>query len=273
MNNDPATKFSKRPSRVEGVAQPVDPSAAGVSVSAGWQLPPPALCLANNEVHVWRASLECHPSRVSQFAACLSEDERLRANRFRFELDRNRFIAGRGTLRAILGRYLGIAAGAVQFCYSTAGKPGLAPVLRGDLHFNVTHSNALALYAVSRSEVGIDVEYVRDISGAEEIAGRFFTSQESAELATVPRAKRMETFLRAWTRKEAGWKARGVGIAAAESQWQIPLDDAAASLGGGAVNVVESRDWRLHDLTPASGYVAALVSRGPARELSCFHPG
>ena len=241
-------------------------SAAG----ARWQAPPSALTLAGDEVHVWRASLECPPARLAELADLVSEDEQIRANRFRFERDRNRFIAGRGTLRVLLGRYLGIDPGALQFRYSAAGKPALAWEL--DLAFNVTHSNALALYAVSRSEVGVDVEQVREINDAEEIANRFFTSGERAELDAVPRARRMEGFLRAWTRKEACLKACGLGIAAAMNRCEVPPHDEAASLKGGAGNVLESCEWWLHDLTPAPGYLAAVASRGATRKLSCFDP-
>lgn len=234
-------------------------------------MPPCPLTLGDDEVHIWRASLDCSPSQLSQLARTLSGDERARAERFHFERDRNRFIAGRGTLRAILGRYLGIGPAAIGFCYSDAGKPALLPALNGNLSFNVTHADSLALYAVSRSEVGIDVEHLRDINEADQIANGFFTARENAELRRVPRARRMEAFLRVWTRKEARSKACGGGIAATLDRFEVSLDDDAAGFQDAAGNGLNSSEWMFRDLTPAPRYVAALASRGPKRNLSCFH--
>ena len=41
-----------------------------------WSDPPPTLMLAANEVHVWRASLNCEPSVFSRLESSLSPDER-----------------------------------------------------------------------------------------------------------------------------------------------------------------------------------------------------
>src|SRR5881397_1867586 len=59
--------------------------------------------------------------------ATLSEDERNRSARFRFERDRRRFVVARGALRDLLGRYLDIDPGQIRFIYNAFGKPELHP--------------------------------------------------------------------------------------------------------------------------------------------------
>ena len=80
-----------------------------------WCSPPKNLKLSRDDVHVWRATLDRPAEYVCQLKRSLSEDERLRAERFYFEQDRLRFIVGRGLLRFILSRYLEIAANKLRF--------------------------------------------------------------------------------------------------------------------------------------------------------------
>src|SRR5581483_9500269 len=91
-----------------------------------WPAPPPSWSLDNREAHVWAASLAQNAELISRFSKTLSADELDRAGRFHFDRDRRRFIAGRGLLRAILGRYLDREPVRLQFDYSPRGKPALA---------------------------------------------------------------------------------------------------------------------------------------------------
>src|SRR5580704_8660219 len=90
-----------------------------------WSLPPGDWSLDEREAHVWAALLEVSPEARARFAASLAPEELERANRFRFERDRDRFIAGRGLLRAILGRCLEIEPARVELSYGPGGKPAL----------------------------------------------------------------------------------------------------------------------------------------------------
>ena len=134
-----------------------------------WGLPPSDLALSSDHIHVWCASLDQPASCVQQFAQSLSADERVRAERFHFEQHRNRFIAGRGLLRMILSYYTGIEPSRLQFCYGSRDKPALVETSGGGtLRFNLSHSQGLALYAVTRNrEIGVDLERIRPISEAE----------------------------------------------------------------------------------------------------------
>lgn len=62
-----------------------------------------------------------------------------------------------------ISRYFCVEPARIRFSYSAYGKPHLdAASSRQALHFNVSHSHGLALYAVaSQIEVGIDLERLR----------------------------------------------------------------------------------------------------------------
>src|SRR5437879_11987977 len=92
-----------------------------------WLSPPVNLQLADDEVHVWRAGLDLQPARLEQFHRLLSEDERAKAARFHFARDRDHYIAARGFLRTLLGRYSSLEPVQFRYCYNQYFKPGLAP--------------------------------------------------------------------------------------------------------------------------------------------------
>jgi 4'-phosphopantetheinyl transferase len=221
------------------------------------------LVLPQGEVHVWSASLEPDTAVLERLEQVLSEDERARARRFRFERDRRRYVAGRGLLRTLLADYLGTVPQGVQLRYGPYGKPCLAD--SAGLSFNLAHSGARALYAFGRRmQIGIDLELVRAEPSRELVAEHFFTSAEVAALRSLPSDLQPEAFLRCWTRKEAYIKARGEGVS-------LPLHDFEVTLSPGeppalvrtAWSRTEPRDWHLYDLSDSyPGCAAAVAVRG-----------
>ena len=178
-----------------------------------WSPPPifPSLC--GNDVHVWCAHLDSAVF-APWLAPILSPDERARALRFRFDHHRTAYVTGRGMLRLLLGRYLDSDPARLSFVPSPMGKPALAVEHNRDsIRFNVSHSNDLVLYAVTRDqEVGVDLEHVRPLADMEKIAKRFFTARECAVLELISPEARETAFYTCWTRKEAYLKALGGGL-------------------------------------------------------------
>ncbi len=124
--------------------------APGTDGISSWRPSPTTLTLARDEVHVWRAALDLEARRVKSLYQSLSPDEQSRAGRLYFPKDRVRFVVARGALRAIVGFYLGVQPGELRFCYNAYGKPALSGQCGEEaLHFNVSHSHGLALYALS----------------------------------------------------------------------------------------------------------------------------
>src|SRR6266545_3985944 len=230
-----------------------------------WSSLPKDLILADNEVHVWRAQLELASSQAQWLSGILTDDELDRANRFSFEIDRQRFIAARGTLRSILSRYIAVLPGDLRFYYNQFGKPFLAPEFSSHLlDFNLSHSGCMALYAFTRNiEIGVDVEYVRSDFAYEEIAKRFFSVNEVAILRTVPTKKKLEAFYNCWTRKEAYIKAHGKGLSLPLASFDVSFAPWEPPMSLITKDEPQERSlWTLLDLKPGLGYMGALAVKG-----------
>jgi len=191
-----------------------------------WQPPPPSLKLESHTVHVWRLRLDNPKLEAAQFRSLLNTEECARADRYRFDRDRNRFTTTRGILRTLLERYTGVNKTKIEFLFSKHDKPALDPNLCDQrIEFNVSHSGTMALIGFTPDHaIGVDVEQTdRPISQAK-IAERFFSPDEVNRLRQLPEAERNEAFFRCWTRKEAFIKAHGDGLS-------LPLDSFSVTLG------------------------------------------
>jgi 4'-phosphopantetheinyl transferase len=195
------------------------------------------------------------------FEPMLSDDERARANRFRTQVLRERYVVGRGLLRTLIGRYTGAAPASIRLRENAFGKPSLvAGSPRSALRFNVSHSGDLVAFAFSdEAEVGIDVERIRAGLGATRLAEDFFSNDEVVALRALPLDEQDATFFRCWTRKEAYVKARGLGLSVDLSAFSVlrPPWDAYAAEPPALVG--EAPGWRLVDFAPAPGYAGALA--------------
>jgi 4'-phosphopantetheinyl transferase len=243
------------------------------SGDSGWSAPPQRLSLDNKAVHVWRANLDQSPSMAGRFEPTLSVDERMRADRFYFRQDRERFVVARGLLRTILGRYLDRAPASHAFTYNYYGKPSLVSEAGAEpIRFNVSHSHGTALYAITRDlEVGVDLELIRDGLEVEQIAASFFSPREVSALSALPAELRRRAFFLCWTRKEAYIKARGEGLSLPLDQFEVSLiPGEPAALMSTQTESDEPSRWSLQDLSLASGYVAACAVEGRTRSLFCW---
>lgn len=138
-------------------------------------------------VHIWAADLDAVGVNVEPL---LDAQERARAARIVREPVRRRWMAARGVLRVLLGAYVDGDPGALRFAHEARGKPML-DIPGGRLHFNLSHSGGLAVYALTEMcAVGVDVEL----------------------LARPSARSRRRDFLSAWVRDEAEGKRLGVGV-------------------------------------------------------------
>lgn len=224
----------------------------------------PAALPAPPGIALWRLPLQRPPAELERLAGLLPEGERRRAERLRPPGAWRRFVAAHGALREILAAALGDEPAALRFAEGPWGKPELAgPYAAAGLQFNLSHSGELALLAITSGRpVGVDLERLRPVPRAAELAERYFAAAERADLAQVldgpagPMA-----FFNCWTRKEAFVKAQGQGLA-----W--PLDSFAVTcLPGDPARVTwcaggdaEAERWELSAVALGEGgYVGAVV--------------
>jgi 4'-phosphopantetheinyl transferase len=137
-----------------------------------------------------------------------------------------------------------------------------------DIKFNLTHSEELAVFAVAFSvEVGVDVEKLDSSRALQEIANRYFSTQERLDLTAVPTDDRVEAFFRCWTRKEAYLKARGDGLS------MLSLDSFDVTLlreQEPKVFAPDSSRWGIVSIAPVAGWVGAAVFEGPSSGIKRF---
>jgi 4'-phosphopantetheinyl transferase len=163
---------------------------------------------------VWQVPVVNEARAHARLLSVLSADECTRYEQFRQPADQNRFLTGRGVLRILLGAHLQIAPELVLFRAGPFGKPGaIAPNALPALEFNVAHSGAWVLLALSRTQaVGVDIEEIRPNPEWPDIARQVFPPAENEALLRLPVAERLPGFYQAWTRHEAGLKALGLGL-------------------------------------------------------------
>lgn len=231
-----------------------------------WKTSGVALALTRSSVHVWFAHLDHPDAAARQLWGDLSPDECLRAMRFQFERDRNRYVVARSILRQILAIYVAGEPLDLLFKYGPWGKPALGgSFAKTELRFNVSHSAAWAMFAVARKrEIGVDLECVRPLSDMLGLAESCFTTVENAALARIPEHERRRAFFDGWTRKEAFLKAIGKGLS-------FPLKAFSVSVAPGSgwreLTIHEERgvgpEWTLMSVVPPGAELsAALVIEG-----------
>jgi len=239
-----------------------------------WLASPDNLSLPENEVHVWLASLEQPEAVMLQLKQTLSHDELVRAGKFHFEKDRGYFIAARGLLRSLLGRYLDMQPTQLQFAYNEYGKPSLSTSLQGKiLNFNLSHSHNLALFAFTYiGSVGVDIEYMRADVAVEQVARVSFSPREQALLLALPIEERRHAFYTCWTRKEAYIKGRGTGLSLEPNLFDVAfLPGEPAALLASREDPREPARWTLQALEPGAGYAGALAVEGHGWSLCCYN--
>ncbi len=236
-----------------------------------WQIPPKTLTLGNNEVHIWRTNLDLNLNFVEELQSFLSEDEKIRAEKFYFPKHRNRYIVGRGVLRLILAQYLGIKPTNLKFEYTNRGKPYLSTNLSGNLsgnnsettlEFNLSHSQEIGLYGFTwQRKIGVDLEFLRPMPDADKIAKRFFSPKESNLISSIFHPKKQQTtFFQIWTAKEAYLKATGDGLGGCLDQFEVSLiPDMTTGLIEIKGDKILTSNWYLYHFMPLANYVATIA--------------
>ena len=218
-----------------------------MTASSVWQNFSEIPRLHNNEVHLYRFSLDVTPS---PYRNLLSADEESRAQRLLDSQKQHFFITGRGKLRQILSLYLDLPAQNVVFSYHPDGKPSLAPSFHSNITFNLSHSADLAVVAVSRKNaVGTDIEKIDYSLNYQQLSKYYFNDDEQNTLRSATTVRKRRTFYRLWTAKEARLKMVGTGFTQLQSKIETPAflchfytsPDAIAALACSAKNTVVAK--------------------------------
>jgi 4'-phosphopantetheinyl transferase len=204
---------------------------------------------------------------LARYRSLLTPEELARTARFHFERHRHQHLITRVLARTVLSGYCDVDPRDWRFGTHSYGRPHIAaPEALPRLSFNLAHTDGLIVCACATSTIGVDVEAVRT-NAPLEIADRYFSAAEVAELRALPLDAQPERFFQYWTLKESYIKATGKGLSTPLDQFTFRLARAGhieLSFESGLND--DPRRWHSWLLEPAPGYlVAVTVERGPQR--------
>lgn len=196
--------------------------------------------VARGEVHLWR------------FALAISRD------------------GARAGVRDVLAGYVGLPPARIEFQRERRdGRPILAPGLCPGLIFNLTHSERLALLAVTRDvSVGVDIERIRHDARIDRLIRRFFSPREVERFLAIDDGEREAAFFRTWVRKEAYLKAVGGGVPAGLRRFSVSVGpDEPPAILDTELEADGASAFSLYDLDVPEGYAGALAVEGTGHRI------
>jgi 4'-phosphopantetheinyl transferase len=202
-------------------------------------------------VDVWTAPLDVTSDELEELVHRLSPSEQKRVGSLLQEKAVRQYVVSRAMQRQLLSNYVGGLPSEISFGVIAMGKPTLSKPNDIGLTFNTTHSGDLVIIAVTANrDVGVDVEQMRKIPRALQVARRFFSTAEYEMLAALPEDELDREFLSIWVRREGTAKARG------DSVWR-----GLASWKDGELEA-QRNDWTVEPLELGPDFVGVVVARG-----------
>ncbi len=241
--------------------------------SIEWSNGPQTPSLQEGNLHVWLADLSFSPEETLTFSGLLSDTEIERSKGYRLGIDSSRFIARRGILRLLLGRYLQISPGAVNLITGKHGKPRLSgDHLDKPIEFSVSSSSSMALFGFSLNQpVGVDIERVDLDFDYQGVISSYFLDAEQEWLQSLQPSRRRSAFYLSWVRKEAYLKGMGIGFSQAAQLPAIPLPEPAYNEAILLpVKQLSLGSWFIYDLHLPLGYMGSLAVMGKIATLECW---
>lgn len=220
------------------------------------------MLLTDNDIHIWRADTrQLNAERLQAYRELMSDEEKARNQRYRFEKDRDRDSLTRALVRTVLSQYTTLQPAEWQFSRGEHGKPELlnAPI---EIRFNLSHTDRFVVCAITRhQQIGIDIEHIERKNDVRAIADHYFSAQEVRDLFALEYRDQADRFFDYWTLKEAYMKARGEGIS-------LGLGNFSFDLGSGNIGISFSdclddcpEQWMFRLFRPTADHRMALAFR------------
>ncbi|GAA1157381.1 4'-phosphopantetheinyl transferase [Kitasatospora gansuensis] len=170
--------------------------------------------MSTDTVTLWVIPTDQPPPVVDRLHRLLDHGERERARAMPDPVRRARFVVGRGAVRLLAARPLGLPPAELAWRRGPHGKPEPVHNPTG-AQFSWSGSGSLAVLAVAPGRpVGADVEELPAERVAVRVAGRYFPPEEARFVADGPSARhRSARFTQLWCRREAGVKVYGGRLA------------------------------------------------------------
>jgi len=180
------------------------------------------------EAHVWLARPEdiVDPQRIDDLFDLLTQDERARHERFRFDVHRKLFLVSHALVRQTLSRYGELNPSDWRFEQREHGRPEIVTRQNEkNLRFNLSHTENLAACLVCLDhDCGVDVERLHRLKNLDGVARKVFTEAERVDLEGREGNDLQGRFTDYWTLKEAYMKARGKGFQLPPDSFTVCID-------------------------------------------------
>lgn len=148
-------------------------------------------------------------SQYTQLLELVSAEKRERVLQMKNEKSGRMSILGELLMRLAAVRELGIENENINIVKNEFGKPFLENC--SDFYTSISHSGNIAACAVDTSEVGLDIELIKDANMR--IAKRCFSLNEYEWLLSLREEEQNTEFYKLWTLKESYIKQQGKGFA------------------------------------------------------------
>ena len=242
-----------------------------IIIQKGTSMTSNTLFIADNEVHIYFASVNLARPYIDDLRKNLIDEEKQKALKFVFEKDRVRYTIARGILREILGQYLSAVPNEISFSSNKYGKLSIdRKYHQSNLNFNLSHSGDMIVYGIINDrQIGIDVENIRPNDSSRNIINRFCSGHEKDEFNMLPERIKERAFFTCWTRKEAYIKALGLGL-------YYPLEHFSVSLTPGKrakLTYDKNYDvskWSLEEFISTDQYIGAVAVEGKDLDINLF---
>jgi 4'-phosphopantetheinyl transferase len=220
--------------------------------------------LRDGEAHVWVVPLAGVRAADRRLVACLSPTERRRADAIADPHARSSFSFVRAALRGILAAYTDMAADVLVLRTTPRGKP----ILDGAaFDFSLSHTRDMALIAIARTAIGVDIERLGRSDGALRIARRVMHADTVATLAQLSGVRLDVAFTDAWTQREAHAKALGGGLFHTPDTLPFEAGRAADGSFDHVIDRVDGSIWSIARFVPSPLTRATVVVRSTAQRL------
>ncbi|MGM0507031.1 MAG: 4'-phosphopantetheinyl transferase family protein [Bacteroidota bacterium] len=211
--------------------------------------------LNEREVHLWVINSRDWQNRIDDPECFLSEDERNRADRFRFPRDRDLFVAGRHATRLLLAHYTDGTPETVSIEPNAFGKP----LSDARLHFNISHSHDQLFLGFSDSPIGVDIEKKDPSMEVERFGELHFARAEYLRMMTNKEVERQDTFFDIWTKKESLVKGIGEGLRIPFKMFNVAVQDGCVQWDIPSGHTYG--DWYVRGVDVVPGYASAYATR------------
>lgn len=164
----------------------------------------------------------------------VTNERRKKTDSYHFHKDRELSLGAELLLMLGLER-LGMNPKEMRYHYGENGKPYLWG--SQNVYFNLSHSEQIAICAISSQEIGCDVEKISYVNL--ELAKRFFFTTEYERIAAEKTVEsRRDMFFRLWTLKESYIKMTGLGMS-------LPMNSFGIHFSAEGISVKQERNHKM----------------------------